>query len=70
MQSRAGSSSDHVTPEQKRVLQEMGPIQVSGQQTPEQAENLAVRSFLHWCELDGLRPLPPESEVRAELHKL
>jgi hypothetical protein len=38
----------------------------SRNQTPEQAVNLGVLSFLWWCDFDGLDPQPTEAAVRAE----
>jgi hypothetical protein len=38
----------------------------SGDQTPEQARNLAVDSFVHACALEGLRR-PSERAVREAL---
>ena len=48
----------HLAPEQKRVWDVMRPhnAEPSRGQTPEQASNFAVLSFLHWCAFDGLRP--------------
>jgi hypothetical protein len=59
---------DRLTPDQKEVWDVMKPHvpKPSGDQTPEQAVNLGILSFLFVCDFDGLRPLPTEAAMKAE----
>jgi hypothetical protein len=62
---------DRLDPDQKGVWNLMQPhlAEASEGQTREQAINFGILSFLYWCELDGLRPLPTEAAIRAEFEE-
>ena len=60
-----------LSPEQLAVWDVMAvhvPEPSSGQ-TPEQAVNLGVTSFLWACDWDGLEPLPSVADVLAEFRR-
>ena len=59
---------DRLTPEQKEIWDEhrFHVPEPSGGQTARQAINLAVLSFLFWCDFAGLEPVPTEAAIRAE----
>lgn len=58
-----------LTAEHRDLIARMGPPEPSGDQTPEQAENLSVDSFLRACDFVGL-DRPDEREVREALSEL
>ena len=56
-----------MTPEQEQLWRELAydkPPTPSGEQTPEQAVNLAIRNFQQACQFEGL-PVPSADDVRA-----
>ena len=61
-----------LTDAQLRAIRETYPAGAlpSGDQTPEQAMNLAVKSLGHGFLIEGLDPEPAEAELRAELGRL
>jgi hypothetical protein len=60
-----------VTPEQRDLLARAGPVRPSGDQTPEQAFEVAVHGFRWACQLAGFDdPLPDPATVRAALVRL
>jgi len=65
------SNRDRLDPDQKEVWDVMKPhlAEASEGQTQEQAINFGILSFLYWCGLDGLRPLPTEEAIRAEFEE-
>ena len=64
----SNASADRLTSEQKKLWDEL-QVHVpkpSGDQTPQQAINLSVLSFLFLCDFEGFEPLPAEAAIRAE----
>lgn len=57
------------TPDQQALWEKHGWVESptpSGDQTPEQAANLAVAEFQYICEFEGV-PAPSEKDVRAAM---
>jgi hypothetical protein len=55
-----------MTLDQTALVDAIG-VAPSGDQSVEQAENLAIQGFLWLCELEGCLPLPSEGEARRAL---
>jgi hypothetical protein len=64
-----GRNRERLCSEQKTLWGQMKPHapRPAGEQTPQQAVNLSVLTFLFWCDFDGVgRAQPTEAAVRAE----